>query len=84
MTGCLQRSSQVDELSITWSLVDRYGGVALKEVNGDKTNELQNILTASMDAHHWFGSLKIWLEAIPVGWFTLNKIGLACLSFFVG
>jgi hypothetical protein len=59
VTEILQLISQLHEVSITWSLFDRCGGVVLRDMNGGNINSLQNVLTASLDAHDQFGGLDI-------------------------
>ncbi|KAG8730210.1 hypothetical protein FRC10_002981 [Ceratobasidium sp. 414] len=48
-----------------WTVVERYAGIKLEELNGKEINKLQNVLTVTEHVHKRFGNLEIWLEAIP-------------------
>jgi hypothetical protein len=38
----------------------------ISELNGEKINRMENVLTLSILMHYYFGRLDMWLEALEV------------------
>ena len=45
-----------------WTVMDRYGGILLGELNGNEIHRLENVLTLSLTFHDYFDRLEVWLE----------------------
>ncbi|KDQ09866.1 hypothetical protein BOTBODRAFT_147975 [Botryobasidium botryosum FD-172 SS1] len=45
--------------------LELFGGIQLKELNGDDLHRTDNMMTLSLSAHTHFDQLNIWLEAVP-------------------
>jgi hypothetical protein len=46
-----------------WAVIQRFGNVSvIDELNGEKINRLENIITMAMDVRDLFNQLLVWFE----------------------
>ena len=50
-----------------YEILERFSGwKLLDQLNGEDINRIENVITLSIVAHHYFGKLEVWLEAVEV------------------
>jgi hypothetical protein len=50
-----------------YEILERFSGwKLLDQLNGDNINRIENVITLSIVAHHYFGKLDVWLDAVEV------------------
>lgn len=69
-----------------WSVIKSFTNIEFKELNGENINSLVNVITLDTPVHGFFGSLDIWLEAVPVCCMLLTNMpqSIPCCSLRVG
>ncbi|KAF7965899.1 hypothetical protein HWV62_40981, partial [Athelia sp. TMB] len=60
------------------TVMDRYGGIPLGELNGNDIHRLENVLTLSLTHHDYFDRLEVWLE--PTDEYKIASIEPAWLT----
>ena len=55
---------QLEGATIFWGILKLFGYHLLPDLNGDKINRLENVMTLSASIHELFDSLNFWLEEI--------------------
>jgi hypothetical protein len=71
---------QIDRKTAIWEVIERFGGIAPAELDGDNINRLENVMTLTGDPHRAFKDLKSWLTPVEV---SLLKLSLACTNIFL-
>ena len=68
---------QLFQKASIWAVIKSFTNIEFSELNGDNINSLTNVITLDSNIQAFFGSLKLWFEAVPVCRVLLSDIDVS-------